>query len=310
MSVPHALLCPGQGSQHPGMFDRVRDDPAAAPALAAREGNGAGMDPFANAAAQPAVVACALAHAAALTARADGLPPPTVLLGYSVGELAAAALAGCFPDPAVAVRLAGARAAAMDSAASVGAPGGGLLAVRGLPDDALDALARDAGLVTAIFNGPGHRVLGGPPDALTLGEHLARVRGAATVRRLPVTVPAHTPALAPAAAPFRAALLAAGPRAPAPGTTFLAGIDAAPVRDVPRLVDTLSAQLHRPILWERCLLAAWERGARVFLELPPGDALSRMARDVLPGGAGVRAVEEFHTLDGAAAWLRRATGAG
>lgn len=81
--VPYALLCPGQGGQHPGMFDRVRDDPAAAPALAAL-GNRGETDPFANAAAQPGVVACALAHAAALTARGrpgGELPPPTVLLG-------------------------------------------------------------------------------------------------------------------------------------------------------------------------------------------------------------------------------------
>lgn len=301
MSAPYALLCPGQGGQHAGMFDRVRDEPAAAPVLAA-SGDSRGADLFANALAQPLIVACALAHGAALTAR--GLPPPNLLLGYSVGELSAAALARCFADVPTSLRLAAERAAAMDAAA---VDGGGLLAVRGLSDEALDVLARDAGLETAIFNGPGHRVLGGPAGALELGERLARTGGATTVRRLPVTVPAHTSALAGAADAFRTALLAANPRAPFPGTTLLAGIDAAPVRDVSRLIDTLSAQLCRPIHWERCLHAAWERGGRTFLELPPGDALSRMAREILPAGAEVRAVEEFRTLDGAAAWLRRAT---
>ena len=298
MPVTYALLCPGQGGQHAGMFGRVRDEPAAVAAL----NSDGGTDPFANAVAQPLIVACALAHGAALTAR--GLPPPSVLLGYSVGELSAAALAGCFADVPTALRLAVARAAAMDAAAGNGS---GLLAVRGLSDEALDTLARDAGLETAIFNGPGHRVLGGPAAALELGEHLARTRGATTVRRLPVSVPAHTSALAGAADAFRAALLGTASRAPSPGTTLLAGIDAAPVRSVPRLIDTLSAQLCRPIQWERCLHAAWERGARTFLELPPGDALSRMAREILPAGAEIRAVEEFRTLDGAAAWLRRAT---
>ena len=158
MPVTYALLCPGQGGQHAGMLDRVRDEPA----VAALNFN-AGTDLFANAVAQPLIVACALAHGAALAAR--GLPRPAVLLGYSVGELSAAALAGCFRDAPTSLRLAAARAAAMDAAAG---DGSGLLAVRGLSDEALDALARDAGLETAIYNGPGHRVLGGPAAALEL----------------------------------------------------------------------------------------------------------------------------------------------
>jgi len=50
---------------------------------------------------------------------------------------------------------------------------------------------------------------------------------------------------------------------------------------------------------------AYERGARVFLQLGPGNALARMVASDYPC-CEVRAVEEFQSLDGAAGWVRGA----
>ena len=50
---------------------------------------------------------------------------------------------------------------------------------------------------------------------------------------------------------------------------------------------------------------AFERGARVFLQLGPGNALARMVAPSYPC-CEFRAVEEFQSLHGAATWVRSA----
>ena len=47
----------------------------------------------------------------------------------------------------------------------------------------------------------------------------------------------------------------------------------------------------------------------VFLELGPGGALSRMARDRLGPEVEARSASEFRSLDTVAAWLRKRIGA-
>jgi [acyl-carrier-protein] S-malonyltransferase len=49
---------------------------------------------------------------------------------------------------------------------------------------------------------------------------------------------------------------------------------------------------------------AYESGVRVFLELEPGTALARLARDIIPDVAA-RSVEEFKTLSGVSDWVSR-----
>jgi [acyl-carrier-protein] S-malonyltransferase len=49
----------------------------------------------------------------------------------------------------------------------------------------------------------------------------------------------------------------------------------------------------------------FERGCRLFLELGPGGALSRMARERLGADVEARSVSEFRSLDAVAAWLQR-----
>ena len=84
----------------------------------------------------------------------------------------------------------------------------------------------------------------------------------------------------------------------------LAGIDATAVRDQAALVQTLSDQLVQTVEWVACLEAAAERGARVFLEIGPGDTLSKTVRD-WNADAIVRSVEEFHSIEAVAEWVNR-----
>ncbi len=298
-----ALLCPGQGAQHAAMFDRVRDLPAArhtldvASTVLGRDvfSAAAADDRFDNARAQPLLCAASLAQWQGLR---DNVPTPTLIAGYSIGELAAHAIAGSF-DAATCLGLAAQRAQLMDSASPADA---GLQAVLGLERHVLQPLCDLHGAYVAIANGQDHFIVGGTHVSLQRLADAARAQGA-DIRPLPVHVPAHTPLLAATVAPFAAALDASPLQAPR--LPLLAGIDARPVRDRAMAVHTLSAQLAQTIEWAQVMRQAFERGARVFLQLGPGNALARMVAPAYPC-CEVRAVEEFQSLEGAAAWVRSA----
>lgn len=295
-----AILCPGQGGQHPDMFARVADVPAAAAVIALADAllgtssRRLAADPgrYANAIAQPLVCAGMLAQWQALRQQ---LPTPLMALGYSVGELAAHAVAGSM-EIATCLQLAATRARLMDAASPAHA---GLMAVVGLPITTLEALCNSHGAALAILNGDDHAVLGGPRAALqALGDD-AQARGARTTL-LPVSVPAHTPWLREAADAFAIEVNQVAVRAP--GMRVLAGIDARAVTTPALVIDSLSAQIAQTVRWRDVLVQAAERGARVFLELGPGSALARMVREVVPEGEA-RSVDEFHSIHGVVEWV-------
>lgn len=298
-----ALLCPGQGAQHPSMFDRVRGDAAARDVLDGVS-EVLGQDVFTaaraeqrfdNALAQPLLCAASLAHWQALRTL---LPTPAMVAGYSIGELATHAIAGSIAMRSC-LTLAAQRATCMDTASPAGA---GMQAVLGLDRARVDALCAAHAVHVAIANGHDHFILGGAHTGLQALANDARAAGA-EIRPLPVTVPSHTPLLQAAVPAFAAALTAVEWRRPQ--LPVLAGIDARPVRERMGMVHTLSAQLAQTIEWAQVMRQLFERGARVFLQLGPGTALARMSASAYPC-CEVRAVEEFQHLEGAADWVRNA----
>ena len=298
------LLCPGQGSQTPGMMARLASDPLLAPPLtrlAPLAGEGLlalAADErrcFLNRHAQPLVVLYGLVVAEGLSAAGV---EASLVAGYSVGELTAHGVAGALTGHD-ALRLAHCRAAAMDAAAPVD---GGMLAVRGLALDRLADKAAEVGATIAIVNGEDHAVLAGATAGLTqLAQWLTAGFGAHVVP-LRISVPAHSPVLAAGAQLFAAELVANAwlpHRCP-----VLAGIDARPVHDPTNAIQTLSHQLAEPILWSRVLDAAVEMGVRCFFEIGPGNGLARMVRERHPD-LPARALDDFSSLTGAIAWLQR-----
>jgi [acyl-carrier-protein] S-malonyltransferase len=249
----------------------------------------------ANATAQPLLCLAELATWAALR---DSIDPPLAFAGYSIGELASYACAGALDAGALA-RIARTRAALMDHA---GSEPGGLVAVRGLLRAEVQALCRDHAAYVAIAMAEDAFVLGGLAPALDAVADHAKERGA-QITCLKVGVAAHTPLVSAAEDGFRLALEASSLRAPR--VPVVAGIDASWITTREKAIATLSAQIATTIEWGRVLQTLRERGARVFLELGPGSALSRMVREQLPD-AQARSVSEFRTIDGVVAWLRRA----
>jgi [acyl-carrier-protein] S-malonyltransferase len=300
-----AILCPGQGAQHPAMFDMARTDPAASrlleewsadPALGATLQAGVGDERFTNRIAQPAIVAATLAMWRALQ---DTIATPALVAGYSIGELSAHGVVGALAAEDV-IKLAIERARLMDACVTNGAAQG-MVALSGMPSGTVDALLAGAGFYPAIVTGDDALVAGGPAaqrDALASAAVAAG--GHATV--LPVAVASHTPLLAGAVAPFAALLAAAQWHAPA--FPVLSGISAEPVFGADKALAELPRQIAEPIRWRECMDAMTEAGVSVALELGPGAALSRMLQSRNPNIA-CRSVAEFRSLDGVRVWLER-----
>lgn len=304
-----AILCSGQGPQHPAMFAITGEVPGAAP-LFEHAARLLGRDPRAlvreaddlalhgNRIGQ---VLCTLQTVAALAALPELARRRRIVLGYSVGEIGAWAVAGLV-TPAAALDLAAERAGAMDAASD---PGDGLLFLRGLSREVVDDLCRRHGGAVAIVNPGDAVVLGGSATALAALENDAEAAGAGRVVRVGVAVASHTPKLAAASARFRGVLSRTEVARRVPnGVRLLSGVDAEPVLNVAIGLDKLAQQISTTIRWADGLAAAVEAGASAFLELGPGRALAEMAAHAWPD-IPARSFDDFKSAEGVGDWLAR-----
>jgi [acyl-carrier-protein] S-malonyltransferase len=306
-----ALLAPGQGSQTPGMLAPWLDDPAAEETLAAwseatgldlrRLGTTADAEEIKDTAVtQPLVVASALLAAARLAARVD-LPLAAPAAGHSVGELAAAAVAGVLTADA-AVALAAVRGREMAAACAL-EPTGMSAVLGGKPDEVLAKL--DAlGLDPANRNGAGQVVAAGPLPALAkLAENPPE---RARVIALPVAGAFHTRFMAPAEDALRTH--AAGVSPAEPVRPLLSNADGGVVTDGTDALRRLVAQVTRPVRWDSCMAALRELGVTAVIELPPAGTLVGLAKRDLKGTATL-ALKTPDDLDAAVALITEHVGA-
>lgn len=256
----------------------------------------------ANRLAQPLLCAYQLAMWQQL---APLLPVPSLVAGYSLGEMAAAAVSGLFSPPE-AIALCARRARLMDSCLSEPA---GLLAVIGLPDQVLARLCESSGVTVAIRNGQGHVVLGGRQRALAQFAERALAAGATRVVPLAVSVPSHTAALRPAAAAMAGelAVLPAVKRQGRLAVPLASGINGRLLRRCGEAAEALAAQIATPLDWAACMEAVIEARPDAVLEIGPGNALARMLAEAAPG-LPVRSGDDFRSLPAIVEWLARQTG--
>lgn len=302
------LLCSGQGTQHAGMFRLTGEGAAAEPIFAAGTVL-LGADPreWVQSATpealrhnRPAQILCVTQALAAKRLIEAALPDLFLVVGYSVGQVAAWGIAGMLAvDPLLA--LAARRAELMDLA---GGEHDGLVSVRGLPREQIDALARQKDVEIAIVNPGGAFILGGRAESVAAFREAALEAGAQRSTVLAVSVASHTSRLTAAVPALREAIIAASPSSPRPGVTLLDGLAGETLFTTGRAIDTLSRQIAEPVQWAACLEAAIERGASAFLELGPGRALADMASAAYPG-IPARSLEDFATADGAVAWITK-----
>ena len=246
-----------------------------------------------NRIAQPTLVAWQLD---AYASGAPSLPPPVLIAGYSIGEVAACAIAGGFA-PGDAIALASERARVMDAAAPYPCALGAIL---GLSQREVEAACARHGAAIAIRNGSRHFIVGGVRESVQKVIADADGAGATRAQLLAVNTPAHTSLLSTAVAPFADALarfVQAPLRMP-----MISAIDAARIVTPEEVVAALSRQLATTLDWASCMEAIGEMQPDAVLEIGPCNALARMFCEASPG-IPARAIEDFRDPGAAVAWV-------
>ncbi|MBT2568302.1 ACP S-malonyltransferase [Arthrobacter sp. ISL-85] len=281
-----AIVCPGQGSQTPGFLAPWLELPSVAGQLASLS-DIAGIDLIAHgttsdeetikdtAVAQPLIVAAGLVTAASLfDVELNSLP--VILAGHSVGEITAAALAGVLTEQE-AMSFVRERANSMAAAAAV-TPTGMSAVVGGDPAEVLAAIEA-AGAAPANVNGAGQTVAAGTFEQLkALAENPP-----AKARVIPLKVAGafHTSHMSPAVTALKALEPQLNPVAPK--VPLLSNYDGGEVTDGGAAVESLIAQVSRPVRWDLCMEAMVKRGVTGVIELAPAGTLAGLAKRGMPG---------------------------
>ena len=281
-----AIVCPGQGSQTPGFLAPWLELPPVAGHLASLS-EIAGINLTAHgttsdeetikdtAVAQPLIVAAGLVAAKSLFDVELGTLP-VILAGHSVGEITASALAGVLTENE-AMTFVRERANSM-AAAAAATPTGMSAVVGGDPAEVLAAIEA-CGATAANVNGAGQTVAAGTLDQLkALAENPP-----AKARVIPLKVAGafHTSHMSPAVAALRALRPTLHPRNPQ--VPLLSNFDGAEVTDGDAAVQSLIAQVSRPVRWDLCMESLVKRGVTGVIELAPAGTLAGLAKRGMPG---------------------------
>ena len=264
------------------MLARLRDDPEHAALLDETQtalGRDLGELDTADALAGTEAAQIALFIASVASGRSlerSGIEPAFVA-GHSVGAFAAAVAAGVmrFRDALTVVALRG------HAMAQARPSGFGMAAFVGVPQATLQiwidaATRRGATLYLANRNAARQFAVSGANADLDGLIDFARSHGASKAMRLAVAVPSHSPLMAEVAPQLRAALkniVLKDPRIP-----YASNHTARLLRDAKSIADDLAENVAQPVRWSEIMTALYERGVRSFVEMQPGDVLTKLAQ--------------------------------
>lgn len=279
---------PGQDAQSPGLLHRLGPHPAVASTLQQASAV-LGRDVFEldSAPALQSTIAVQLCLLIAGVASARVLATqgyrPDMVAGLSIGAYPATVVAGTleFVD---ALRLVELRGRLMETAYPNGY---GMTAVLGLDRYQLEPLLEQAraeghAAYLANINGDKQLVVAGSDRGLQRVVELAHTAGALKSKRLAMSVPSHCPLLDDAAAQMRQAFSTVTVRRPQ--LAYISANAARVLYDPASIADDLANNMARMVLWHDASLLAYERGARLALEMPPGNVLTGMLRKVFTEG--------------------------
>jgi malonate decarboxylase epsilon subunit len=282
---------PGQGAQKAGMLHALPAHPEVARTLE-EASRALGRDVLAldTEAALRSTVAVQLCLLAAGVAMARVLATygavPAMVAGLSIGAWPAAVAAGvlAFDD---AVRLVELRGRLMEDAYPSGF---GMTAIGGLARQQLEPLvAQVHGPGTPVYlanvNAPRQMVIAGADAAMEEVARLSLAAGALRAERLAVAVPSPCELLAAEARTLACAMDQVD--LSRPRTVFISGSRGRALFDARAIGADLAANMAQPVLWADTVRHAWERGARLAVEMSRGSVLTRLTAPEFPDGVAL-----------------------
>ncbi len=284
---------PGQGAQRPGMLHALPEHPETARTLAeastALGRDVLALDTLEALRSTVAVQLCLLVAGVAMSrVLAANDARPQMVAGLSIGAWPAAVTAGVlgFGD---ALRLVELRARLMEDAYPSGY---GMTAIGGLTRQQLEPLLAQvhgpgSPVYLANLNAARQIVIAGADGAMQAVADLALAHGAHKAERLAVAVPSHCELFDEQACVLACAVdqvALARPR-----IAWISSSQARALFDGARIGADLAANMARPVLWADTVRHAWERGARLAVEMPPGAVLTRLAETEFADGTTVAA---------------------
>jgi malonate decarboxylase epsilon subunit len=291
--VSAAYLFPGQGAQTPGFLHRLPAHPVVKQTSdEATEALGIDVLKLDTAEAllstrnvQLSVLVAGVAVTRALAY--EGMRVDAAA-GLSVGAFGAAVACGAlgFADALALVKI---RGECMEQAHPKGY---GMAAIVGLDERQVAAILEQAGganaqVYLANINAPTQFVVSGADLALEAAMKLARERGARRAERIAVSTPSHSPLLHAVSERLAAAMRTV--EFHTPQRPYVSNRRARVVRDAEGVREDLILNVENVVRWHDSVTVLYELGVRLFVEPPPGQALTRLAQEAFPMARAIAA---------------------
>jgi [acyl-carrier-protein] S-malonyltransferase len=284
-----ALTCPGQGAQSPGFLapwldlDSFKAEIEKFSDILEMDlihfGTIADADQIKDTKiAQPLIVAASMASHASLKDALEQESAFTGVAGHSVGEIAAASIAGVF-DQEAALRFVKARGEQMAKAASLEESSMAAV-VGGEQESVLEHLSK-LGLFAANYNGKGQIVAAGSSPKIQ--ELIASPPAGSRVVGLAVAGAFHTSFMETAKVALTS--LALSISCENPKLLLWSNSDGARVDSGEKFLELLINQVSRPVRWDKTMDSMVADGVSAVIELLPGGTLTGIAKRSMPGVA-------------------------
>ncbi|MBB6450774.1 malonate decarboxylase epsilon subunit [Geomicrobium halophilum] len=300
------FLFPGQGSQFPDMFYTLPNHPKVEETIE-RANICVGENPYdwskhsalqSSRNVQLSLLTIGVGCAQALLS--EGISPQFVA-GHSVGTFSAAVTANVlsFEDALQVVKYRGEK---MEEAYPYGY---GMGVIQGLDNYTVDHLLQDARkeghtVYIANENSETQIVISGCSKSIEHAFSIASEKGAKKMQWLDVKVPSHSPLFSELAEKIDQKLQTIN--LSAPKIPYVSNRSARLLRDSEKIREDLAFNIEAPVRWHSGMTMLYERGARQFLQLPPGRIYAELASQVFED---VRALSLTNNLDSIAKFLRR-----
>ena len=276
------IIFPGQGAQYPGMGEKLyeaypeirelyENAEKIFPGITEISFHATADDLKKNKNTQPALYLAELS--AALILKKNGIEA-SALAGFSLGEIPALSFGGAF-DYIEGFRIVCKRGEFMSADPGVETA---MAAVLKLDGETVEKIcASHSGLYPVNYNCPGQITVSGTKEALNDAKAEFTEAGGRVIP-LAVSGAFHSPFMDKASEEFGAFLSTCDIKSPV--TTVYANRNAAPYENV---VETMQAQINHPVLWEKTVRAMAESGVDTFIEVGPGQTLSKFVQKTVPG---------------------------